>query len=135
MDIDPVFDNHALEFEICRKWIISEAGRQTKTDNPDGYKNVLLHGKMHQQAMQPPPPQPPLPEPPKINYSIKADLTDPDARALFEKTQQLPMMPKPMQDALQAQAQSGGDATPGKKPNPLTQEAPIMGNQNVSTVQ
>lgn len=52
VEIDPVFDNHAIEFEICRKWIISEAGRQTKTDNEPGYRNVLLHGTMHSQIMQ-----------------------------------------------------------------------------------
>lgn len=52
VEIDPTFDNHPVEFEICRKWIISEAGRQTKMDNPDGYLNVLLHGKAHFQQIQ-----------------------------------------------------------------------------------
>jgi len=52
VEIDPVFDNNAIEFEICRKWIISEAGRQAKTDNEAGYKNVLLHGKMHYMVIQ-----------------------------------------------------------------------------------
>lgn len=50
--VDPDFDNHQVEFEIVRKWAISEAGRQTKLDNPDGYKNVLLHGKEHLMIMQ-----------------------------------------------------------------------------------
>lgn len=52
VEIDPEFDNHQIQFEICRKWIISEAGRQAKIDNPEGYKNVLLHGKMHQMMVQ-----------------------------------------------------------------------------------
>ncbi len=52
VEVDPDNDNHSVEYEICRHWIISEAGRQTKTDNPNGYKNVLLHAKMHQQIMQ-----------------------------------------------------------------------------------
>lgn len=52
IQIDPIYDNHAAEFEICRKWIISETGRQTKTDNEAGYRNVLLHGKMHYQMIQ-----------------------------------------------------------------------------------
>jgi len=52
VEIDPTFDNHPVEFEICRKWIISEAGRQAKQDNPSGYMNVLLHGKAHFQQIQ-----------------------------------------------------------------------------------
>jgi hypothetical protein len=47
---DPIFDNSDIEFEICRKWATSEAGRQAKTDNPNGYRNVLLHGKLHYMA-------------------------------------------------------------------------------------
>jgi len=52
VDIDPVYENHAIEFEICRKWIVSPAGQQTKIDNEPGYRNVLLHGKLHYQQMQ-----------------------------------------------------------------------------------
>ena len=52
IEIDPIFDNHAIEFEICRKWIISEAGRQAKIDNEAGYRNVLLHGKLHFMQIQ-----------------------------------------------------------------------------------
>jgi hypothetical protein len=52
VDVDPTFDNHSIEFEICRKWIVSEAGRQTKMDNEAGYRNVLLHGKLHFMQMQ-----------------------------------------------------------------------------------
>ena len=47
VEVDQVFDNHAIQFEIVRKWVISEAGRQAKIDNEKGYKNVLLHGMMH----------------------------------------------------------------------------------------
>jgi hypothetical protein len=52
VEVDPVFDNHEIEFEIVRKWVVSEAGRQAKVDNPAGYKNVLLHGKLHWMQMQ-----------------------------------------------------------------------------------
>jgi hypothetical protein len=45
--VDEMMDNHQVEFEICRKWAVSEAGRQVKVDNPDGYQNVLLHAKQH----------------------------------------------------------------------------------------
>ncbi len=58
VDIDPLMDNHQIEFEICRKWAQSEAGRQVKSENEAGYRNVLLHAKEHfitqqqQQMMQ-----------------------------------------------------------------------------------
>lgn len=52
VEIDPDYDNNQVEFEICRKWAISPAGRQTKIDNPAGYKNVLLHGRLHLQVVQ-----------------------------------------------------------------------------------
>ena len=59
-------DNHILEADICRRWLVSDAGRLAKLENPPGYKNVLLHMKMHkdmdmqmqmqmQMAMAPPP--------------------------------------------------------------------------------
>ncbi len=52
VEIEPDFDNHQVHFEICRKWIISEAGRQCKNDNAEGYKNVLLHAKAHLSLVQ-----------------------------------------------------------------------------------
>ena len=52
VEIDPDVDNHAVEAEICRGWLISEAGRLAKTENPLGYKNVLLHMKQHQMILQ-----------------------------------------------------------------------------------
>jgi hypothetical protein len=54
VDVDPVYDNHQIEFEIVRKWVVSDAGRQTKIDNELGYRNVLLHGKAHYTIMNPP---------------------------------------------------------------------------------
>jgi hypothetical protein len=90
IEIDPIYDNHQVEFEIVRKWVISEAGRATKLENEAGYRNVLLHGKMHHMFMQ--------------------------------------MM-------MAQQAQQGVE--PQEKPDDAseTQEAPIMGEENVSTVQ
>jgi len=57
VEVDPILDNHQVEADICRSWAISDAGRQAKIDNPNGYKNVLLHMKQHldiiaQQVMQ-----------------------------------------------------------------------------------
>ena len=52
VEVDPDYDNHDIEFQTVRKWVISEAGRQAKVDNEAGYRNVLLHGKMHQMIGQ-----------------------------------------------------------------------------------
>jgi hypothetical protein len=62
IQFDSIFDNLEITFEVVRKWVISEAGRQAKTDNEAGYRNVLLYGSsikqflmqqmMEQQAMQ-----------------------------------------------------------------------------------
>lgn len=45
VEIDPDYANASIQFEIVRKWIIGEVGRQAKMDNPEGYRNVLLYGK------------------------------------------------------------------------------------------
>jgi len=45
-------DKHAVEGEVCREWLVDEVGRQCKVDNPNGYKNVLLHLKAHIEAMK-----------------------------------------------------------------------------------
>lgn len=47
VEIDPTYDNHAIQFEIVRQWAISEAGRLAKIENEAGYQNVLLHGQQH----------------------------------------------------------------------------------------
>lgn len=47
VEIDPDVDNHQIEATICKGWLISAAGRLAKKENPDGYKNVLLHMKAH----------------------------------------------------------------------------------------
>lgn len=47
VQVDPIVDNNQVEGEICRNWLVSEAGRLAKIENPSGYKNVLLHMKQH----------------------------------------------------------------------------------------
>jgi hypothetical protein len=47
VEIDQDIDNHQIEASICKSWLISAAGRLAKTENPNGYKNVLLHMKQH----------------------------------------------------------------------------------------
>jgi len=63
VEIEPDVDNNPVQADICKAWLISDAGRLAKQENPAGYKNVLLHMKMHleaemmkmQQQMGPPP--------------------------------------------------------------------------------
>jgi hypothetical protein len=92
--VEPDFDvdNHPLEADICRRWLVSDAGRLCKTDNPAGYQNVLLHMKMHkdmdmqkQMQMMPPPPlpagpgqkQPQGPPPASTGVPIGVDQNEP----------------------------------------------------------
>lgn len=52
IEVDPDVDNHMVEGSICRSWLVSAAGRLAKIENPDGYKNVLLHMKQHMMIFQ-----------------------------------------------------------------------------------
>lgn len=52
VEVDPILENHQVEFETCRTWLTSDEGRLTKTDNPAGYQNVLLHAYAHFQILQ-----------------------------------------------------------------------------------
>jgi hypothetical protein len=52
VEVDPIFDDLEMGFELVRKWIVGDAGRQAKVDNPAGYHNVLLYGKMFYQLQQ-----------------------------------------------------------------------------------
>lgn len=45
--IDPILDNHKVEGEICRDWLVGDAGRLAKKENIEGYTNVLLHFQEH----------------------------------------------------------------------------------------
>lgn len=56
VQIDYEIDNHTIQYEICRAWLISDVGRQTKQENPGGYQNVLLHAREHLLAIPPPEP-------------------------------------------------------------------------------
>jgi len=52
VQIDPDVDNHQVEASVCKSWLISPAGRLAKRENPNGYKNVLLHMKAHMAVVQ-----------------------------------------------------------------------------------
>lgn len=47
VEIDQDVDNHQIEADICKSWLVSSAGRLAKQENPNGYRNVLLHMKAH----------------------------------------------------------------------------------------
>ena len=88
IEIDFDVDDHVMEGDICRRWLVSDAGRLCKIENPAGYQNVLLHMKAHKDAdmqkqmqqaqqqmmMQPPPPLGPqegsAPLPPERNAGV-----------------------------------------------------------------
>lgn len=50
--IEADIDNDDIHFEICRAWLVSDAGRLAKIENNEGYNNVVLHAKMHLQRIQ-----------------------------------------------------------------------------------
>jgi hypothetical protein len=49
VQVDEILDNHQIEAQICRSFLISDVGRSTKLNNPTGYENILLHMKQHMQ--------------------------------------------------------------------------------------
>ncbi len=50
--VDVLLDNHAVEFEECKRWANSEAGQSAKMTNPTGFANVRAHAEAHLRAMQ-----------------------------------------------------------------------------------
>jgi len=49
---EPEVDMHQVHIQICKSWLVGDAGRLAKIENPDGYRNVLLHFKMHKEMEQ-----------------------------------------------------------------------------------
>jgi len=50
--VDLLLDNHAVEFEECKRWANSEAGQSARMTNPAGFANVRAHAEAHLRAMQ-----------------------------------------------------------------------------------
>ena len=50
--VDVLLDDHAVEFEECKRWANSEAGQAAKMTNPAGFANVRAHAEAHLRAMQ-----------------------------------------------------------------------------------
>ena len=50
--IDELLDDHAVEFEVCRRWANSDAGQTAKAQNPLGFANVRAHAAAHLAALE-----------------------------------------------------------------------------------
>jgi hypothetical protein len=50
--IDKLLDDHAVEFEVCKRWASSDAGQTAKMENPLGFANVRAHAAAHLAALQ-----------------------------------------------------------------------------------
>ncbi|HXL23018.1 MAG TPA: hypothetical protein VOA78_11165 [Candidatus Dormibacteraeota bacterium] len=48
--VDDLLDNHAVEFEECKRWASSEAGQAARMTNPAGFANVRAHAEAHLRA-------------------------------------------------------------------------------------
>ena len=49
--VDQLLDDHAVEFEECKRWANSEAGQSAHLTNPAGFANVRAHAEAHLRAM------------------------------------------------------------------------------------
>ncbi|HKN75414.1 MAG TPA: hypothetical protein VJW94_09565 [Candidatus Acidoferrum sp.] len=49
--VDQLLDDHAVEFEECKRWANSEAGQAAKMTSPAGFANVRAHAEAHLRAM------------------------------------------------------------------------------------
>ena len=50
--VDQLLDDHATEFEECKRWANSDAGQAARMTNPVGFANVRAHAEAHLRAMQ-----------------------------------------------------------------------------------
>jgi hypothetical protein len=48
---DTDIDDNQIEYDVTRGWLVGDAGRLAKIENPEGYRNVLLHAKAHMDVM------------------------------------------------------------------------------------
>jgi hypothetical protein len=50
--IDEWLDDHAVEFEVCKRWANSDAGQTARAQNPAGFANVRAHALAHLAALR-----------------------------------------------------------------------------------
>jgi hypothetical protein len=70
-DIDPDFDNHAVELEVATDWMNSDAGQSARQDNPQGYAAVRQHASQHKQFVQQMQANQPPAKPPSKSIAFK----------------------------------------------------------------
>ena len=46
--VEPEIDDHAVHIRVIRSFASSDLGQQYKKENPEGYRNMLLHAREHQ---------------------------------------------------------------------------------------
>ncbi|HEX9456216.1 MAG TPA: hypothetical protein VF935_01220, partial [Candidatus Acidoferrum sp.] len=51
VSVDQLLDDHAVEFEECKRWANSEAGQSARMTNPAGFANVRAHAEAHLRAI------------------------------------------------------------------------------------
>jgi hypothetical protein len=49
--VDQLLDDHAVEFEECKRWANSDAGQAARMTNPAGFANVRAHAEAHLRAL------------------------------------------------------------------------------------
>ena len=49
--VDALLDDHAVEFEECKRWANSEAGQAARLTNPAGFANVRAHAEAHLRSL------------------------------------------------------------------------------------
>ncbi len=49
--VDQLLDDHAVEFEECKRWANSDAGQAARMTNPAGFANVRAHAEAHLRAV------------------------------------------------------------------------------------
>jgi hypothetical protein len=49
--VDQLLDDHAVEFEECKRWANSQAGQAARMTNPTGFANVRAHAEAHLRAL------------------------------------------------------------------------------------
>ena len=52
--VDQLLDDHAVEFEECKRWANSDAGQAARMTNPAGFANVRAHAEAHLRAIRVP---------------------------------------------------------------------------------
>jgi hypothetical protein len=50
--VDQLLNDHATEFEECKRWANSDTGQAARMTNPAGFANVRAHAEAHLRVKQ-----------------------------------------------------------------------------------